>query len=62
VPVPKIRSTVYEVPFTVPLVPSPINVDLEIAHIFEAPKVKGPVPPLLLKPVEKASPYVALIV
>jgi hypothetical protein len=40
----------------VPLLPSPIKVDLEIAQIFEALKVNGPVPPLLLNPVVNASP------
>jgi hypothetical protein len=56
VPTPRIRSTVYEVPFTVPFNPLPINVVLETAQRFEVEKVNGPVPPLELNPVVKASP------
>jgi hypothetical protein len=47
---------VYEVPLTVPFNPLPVNVERETAQIFEALKVKAPVPPLLLKPVVNASP------
>jgi hypothetical protein len=47
---------VYDVPFTVPLFPSPINVERETAQMFEALKINGPVPPLELKPVVNASP------
>jgi hypothetical protein len=61
-PTPSIRSTVYEVPFTVPFRPSPMNVDRETAQRSDVLKVNGPVPPLELKPVVKASPYVVLTV
>jgi hypothetical protein len=39
-----------------------VNVDRETAQIFDAANVNGPVPPLELKPVVNASPYVVLIV
>ena len=42
--------------------PLPTNVERETAQILEVLNVNGPVPPLVLKPVVKASPYVVLIV